>query len=65
MPAKKTAEKQYRVTSIGGISLRSSPDPKSPLYEVWLEWADGQVFTPPEHMKIDLALKRGIVVEVD
>lgn len=64
MPPRKSTDKQYRVTSLGGISLRSSPDPTSPLYEVWQEWGDGQVFTPPAHMRIDLALKRGIIAEV-
>lgn len=57
-------KKKLRVTSEGGISLRQSADPKSPLYEEWFNWADGEEFDPPPNMKVDLALKRGIVVEV-
>lgn len=64
MPAaKKAAEKQYRVTN-PLISLRQSPDPKSPLYEMWFNWRDGEVFTPPPHMNVALAVQRGIIQEV-
>lgn len=46
------------------LSLRKSADPKSPLYEQWHEWKAGEVFTPPAHMRVDLALARGIAEEV-
>lgn len=57
MPAKKA--KQYR--ALTDLALRARPDETC---EEWLEWKAGEVFTPPPHMKIDLALKRGIVEEV-
>ena len=53
---------KYR--ALTALSLRQSPDPKSPLYEQWFDWAEGEEFAPPEHMKIDLALQRGVVEEV-
>ena len=53
------------VEGYGPISLRQSPDPASPLFDEWATWQDGEVFTPPAHMKVDLALKRGIVEEVN
>lgn len=57
--------KKYRVVEGSGpLGLRQSPDPASPLYEEWFSWADGEVFTPPPHMNIEKALKRGIVEEV-
>lgn len=56
MPA---AKKKYK--ALTKLSLRQSADPASPLYEEWHEWGAGEVFAPPAHMKIDLALKRGIV----
>lgn len=61
MPTKKTTGKLKALTD---LALRQSPDPKSPLYEEWFEWKAGEVFEPPTHMKVDLALKRGIAEEV-
>ena len=46
------------------LSLRKSPDPSDPLYEQWFEWPEGTEFTPPKHMKVDLALARGIAEKV-
>ena len=46
------------------MSLRQSPDPKSPLYERWHDWKAGEVFTPPKHMDVKKALSRGIMEEV-
>ena len=58
------ANKKYRVVEgFGPLGLRQSPDPKSPLYEAWFTWQDGEVFTPPAHMNMAKALARGIVVE--
>ena len=54
-----------KLRALVDLSLRSSPDPKSPLYEVFLDWPAGTVFEPPPHMKVDLALKRGIAEAVD
>lgn len=60
MPAQKTTKLQ----AVTDMSLRKSPDKNSPLYEEWFNWPAGTVFEPPPHMKVDLALARGIVVEV-
>ena len=62
MPAVKPTGKQYR--ALTDMSLRQSPDPKSPLWEEWFDWKAGEEFTPPAHMKVDLALERGIIEEV-
>lgn len=62
MPTAKT--KPQRLRALTDMSLRQSPDPKSPLYEQWHDWKAGTEFDPPEHMRVDLALKRGIVEEV-
>lgn len=42
------------------LSLRKSPDRKSPLWGEWFEWEEGTVFTPPPHMNVARALARGI-----
>lgn len=59
------AKKLRVVEGYGPLGLRKSPDPKSPLYEEFYSWPDGAVFEPPPHMKVDLALKRGVVEEVE
>lgn len=51
---------KYR--AVVDMSLRKSPDPLSPLYEQWYDWPAGTVFEPPAHMKVELALQRGIMV---
>ena len=58
MPAK-----QYR--ALQAMSLRQSPDPKSPQWNEWHEWKAGAVFVPPPHMKVELAVSRGLMKEVD
>lgn len=62
MTAKKTTGKLKALTD---LSLRKSADPKSPLYEEWFEWKAGETFTPPAHLKVELAIKRGIAEVVD
>ena len=53
---------KYRVVEgYGPLGLRKSPDRASPLFEEFFEWQDGEVFEPPAHMKVDLALQRGII----
>ena len=43
---------KYRVMpGVGPVSLRKSLDPKSPLYNEWYEWRDGDIFSPPAHLK--------------
>ena len=63
--------KKYRVApGVGPVSLRKSPDPKSPLYEEWFNWQDGAVFTPPPHLKslggvpLGECVERGVLEEV-
>jgi len=56
MPA---AVKKYR--ALTALSLRARPDVTC---EDWLEWKQGEVFTPPAHFRIDKALERGIIEEV-
>ena len=63
--------KKYRVApGFGPVSLRKSPDPKAPLYEEWFNWQDGDVFTPPAHLKsiggvpLDECVARGVLEEV-
>jgi hypothetical protein len=66
------AAKKYRVMpGAGPISLRQSPDKTSPKYEEWFDWTDGDVFTPPPHMKslgggksLDEAVALGMLEEV-
>ena len=53
-----------QLRALTDLSLRQSPDPKSPLFEEWHEWKAGAVFTPPAHMNVAKALARGIVEEV-
>ena len=53
---------KYR--ALCNLALRQSPDPKSPLYEQWFDWAEGTVFEPPKYMNMKRALERGIVEEV-
>lgn len=57
MPAKK-----YR--ALQAMSLRQSPDPKSPQWNEWHEWRAGTVFTPPAHLNIERARERGLIEEV-
>ena len=59
MAKTKTTTPQYR--ALTRLSLRQSPDIASPKYEQWHEWAEGEVFTPPAHMRMDRAIERGIV----
>lgn len=54
--------KRYR--AVVDMSLRQSPDPASPLFEQFFDWAAGQEFVPPKHMNVKRALERGIMVEV-
>lgn len=56
MPAKK-----QKLRALTGLSLRKSADPKDAAYEEWFEWAEGDEFDPPAHMKVEKALERGIV----
>ena len=63
--------KRYRVVKgYGPFSLRQSPDRADPLYERWFEWRDGDVFSPPAHLKsiggLTLAecVERGMLAEV-
>ena len=63
--------KKYRVIKgTGPIGLRKSPDKTNPLYEEWFNWQDGEVFTPPSHLKsisgVPLAecVERGVLEEV-
>lgn len=56
---------RYRVVEgHGPLGLRKSPDPTDPAYQEWFNWADGEVFTPPEHMRVDLALAKGHIERV-
>lgn len=61
---KTTPKAPKKLRALVRMDLRKSPDPKSPLFEEWHTWYEGDVFTPPPHMKVDLALKRGIAEEV-
>jgi len=56
---KQPRPKRYR--ALTRMSLRKRPDPTC---ENWHEWEVGEVFVPPKHMQVDLALARGIVEEV-
>lgn len=58
------ADKAKKLRALTDLSLRQSPDPASPLYEEWFEWPQGTVFVPPAHMKVELAIQRGIAEEV-
>lgn len=60
----KTATKMTRLRALTDLSLRQSADPESPKYNLWHEWPEGSVFTPPAHMRVEKALERGIVEEV-
>jgi len=42
------------------LSLRKSPDRKSPLWDEWHVWEAETVFDPPAHMMVELAIERGI-----
>ncbi len=53
-----------KLRAVVDLALHTSPDPANPLFEEFHEWPAGTVFTPPPHMKVDLALQRGIAVEV-
>lgn len=43
------------------LALRAKPDREC---DDWLHWKAGEVFTPPKHFRVDLALARGIVEKV-
>ena len=58
------AKKTVQLKAIVDLSLRKSPDKSSPLYDEWFNWPEGTVFEPPAHMRVDLALTRGIAEEV-
>ena len=53
---------KYR--ALTDLSLRQSPDKKSPKFEQWHEWPAGTVFEPPKHMNVSLSLERGIIEPV-
>lgn len=63
MPAKK--ETKTKLRALRDLSLRKSPHKEDPLYWEWFQWPAGTVFEPPEHMKVDLAIGRGIAEYVD
>ena len=42
------------------LSLRKSPDRKSPLWDEGFVWEKGVTFAPPPHMMVDRAIDRGI-----
>jgi hypothetical protein len=46
------------------MSLRKSPDPKSPLFGEWFEWEAGTVFNAPPHLNVERAIERGIAEPV-
>lgn len=49
---------RYRVH--GSISTRASVDPKSPEYETWLRWNDGQELkAAPKHLPIAELVESG------
>ena len=58
----KAITRKYR--ALTDLSLRQSPDSKSPLYEQWFSWSAGTEFAPPPHMDVARALARGIMEEV-
>ena len=58
----KSAQTQYR--ALFDLALRKSPDPESPLYQEFFTWKQGEVFTPPAHMKVEVALASGKIEEV-
>lgn len=49
-----------KLRALVDLSLRKSGDPLSPEWAEWHNWPAGTVFDAPEHMRTDLALKRGI-----
>lgn len=64
MTTKKTPAPGARLRALTDLALRRSPTPGTPEYEQWHEWPAGTVFDPPPHMRVDLALARGIAEEV-
>ena len=50
---------KYR--ALTNLSLRQSPDKKSPKFKQWHERPAGTVFEPPKHMNVLRALERGII----
>lgn len=46
------------------LALRKSPDPKSPLFDEWYEWKEGEEFDAPKHMKADVMLASGKIEKV-
>ena len=53
-----------RYKALKKMSLRQSPDPTSPKYDEWHVWKAGEVFTPPFHLNVESALRRGIMEKV-
>ncbi len=51
--------KKYK--ALVDMSLRQSADPKSPLYQEWIDWKAGEVFEPPPHMDLARCFERGII----
>jgi hypothetical protein len=63
--------KKYRVMpGFGPIGLRKSPDAADPKFGEWFNWQDGEVFTPPAHLKtiggltLSECVERGVLEEV-
>jgi uncharacterized protein YaiE (UPF0345 family) len=50
-----------KLKALTDMSLRKSADPNDPAYEEWYDWKAGETFDAPSNLKVDLALKRGIV----
>lgn len=60
--AKKTAKPTPgRYRALTDLSLRARPDRRC---TDWLEWSEGDVFTPPSHMNVERCLERGIIEPV-
>lgn len=58
-------KKTPQLRALVDLALRKSPKKGTPEYEDFYEWPAGTVFTPPPHMRVDLALAREIAEEVD
>ena len=57
MPAKK-------LRALTRMSLWKNPKRAPKNLDDWYVWEKGDVFEPPAHLMVDLALKRGIAEEV-
>jgi hypothetical protein len=65
MSKTKTAGTQYRVVN-PLISVRASTDKRSPEYERFLEWREGDLLDDyPAHTDIDGLLAAGHITEVE